>query len=362
MRVLPLLFIFAFFTSNISFSQTDKEKAKTIAQNAIKEFDKGNYDKAIEMFDEAILLDPENGVYKYEQALSYYGKTDFLTAIRIAEPLLETDISSDVIYQLVGNSYDMAGQPDKALDIYTAGLGKYKNSGKLYLETGNVYYRQDKFKEAVDAWEQGIKAEPNYPSNYYQLAKIFAQTKEDMWALLYGEIFINLERNTERTQQISKLLYDVYKQGITLADGKIQVKLSETEFRKIELEDEDVTAYMTKIDFPVVYQVATAYCAPLLTEGHTLENLYKMRKAFLEVWHKRAAGKMPNALIAWQKKVLDRGFFEQYTYWALRDGSEKEFDAWFGKNKEGFNSFAEWMKTNKLEIKTLEDYSRTDYR
>ena len=50
--------------------------------------------------------------------------------------------------------------------------------------------------------------------NYYRAARIYCVTNEELWGMLYGEIFMNLERGSNRTAEISKLLYDTYKREI----------------------------------------------------------------------------------------------------------------------------------------------------
>jgi tetratricopeptide (TPR) repeat protein len=359
MKLLPILLVLAFIGfSGIAFSQTDKEKAKTLGQDGIKEFDNGNYDKAIELFNEALELDPGNSVYIYEKALSHYAKLDYQQAINLAEPLISSGTGEDVAYQLVGNAYDMIQQPDKAIEIYNNGLKKFPNSGKLYLEMGNVYGKQSKWTEAIGSWEKGVKVEPNYPSNYYQLAKIFSRTEEEIWALLYGEIFINLERNTDRTYEISKMIYDVYRQTIKISPEKGVESISITK----NIVDLKTLSKDSKLPFEGTYELVLAISALNLSKGFNLENLYEMRESLVAGWFEKSATDFPNALLDWQKKVMDSGHFEAYSYWALQDGNQSEFKKWMKDNEEKFESFAGWMKSNKINIKAGEKYARTDYK
>ena len=120
----------------------------------------------------------------------------------------------------------MNGQVDKSKEAYERGLQIFPNSGRLYLELGNIH--QDDLNKALQYYEKGVQVDPTHSSNYYWLAKIFCNnTEEEVWGMVYGELFLNLERGSHRTEEISKLLYDTYKSEIKYPEeGKMTVSFS----------------------------------------------------------------------------------------------------------------------------------------
>lgn len=61
----------------ISFGQTNKEKANSLAKEAVKlEDEQGKYDEAIKLLEEAHKLKHDNIDYSYELAYSYTAKKD----------------------------------------------------------------------------------------------------------------------------------------------------------------------------------------------------------------------------------------------------------------------------------------------
>lgn len=360
MKNILIVSIIFFALHNITFSQPDtiKKEAERIALQGVEKCDEGLYDEAIKLFDKALLLDSGNIVYIYEKGFAYYLKKDYQTCIDIIEPLLNEDNSTDQFDQLVGNSYDYLGQDEKALQVYNEGIEKFPNSGKLFLERGNFYYQNGNKWNAVDEWEQGIEVDPYFPSNYFNLTLFFSETEEEIWALLYGEIFINLEKNTERTYEISKLLYDTYYNTIKIIDeNEIAVSIT-----KNVVYIEPGKPSVDKKRFEMYYEIAVDESSIPLIEGFNLKNLYKTRKNFLAYWFDKKLNKdFPNSLINWQKEILEKDFFKIYSYWILSQGRLDEFEKWLSKNENEFGKFAEWFVNNNIKLLKSTKYSRRHY-
>lgn len=357
----PILIIVAFLSFyNISFCQSEEDKveAEILALQGIEECDAGNYEEALILFDKALELDPGNVIYIYEKGYVYYMEKDYQLAIDIIEPLLDGTNSKDSFFQLVGNSYDFLSKDEKALEVYNKGIEKFPESGKLHLEKANLFYQNGETLKAVDEWEKGIEVDPYFPSNYYNLALFFANTEEEIWALLYGEIFMNLEKNSERTYEISKLLYDTYKNTIKIInDEEIHVSITKN---VVYIEPDKVTNIENR--FETYYEIAIAIAAVALVDGYSLKNLYEMRKSFLKIWNEKSSKDFQNALIDWQNKLMDEGFFKMYSYWLLSQGREKEFKEFLNENESEFDEFVTWFVRKKMNLVNSTKYSRKHYR
>jgi hypothetical protein len=66
-------------------------------------------------------------------------------------------------------------------------------------------------------WEAGIRVDPNYAGNYYNAALYYSRTDLLWRTILYGEIYVNMESRSERSQAIKKLLWDTYQQQLMKA-------------------------------------------------------------------------------------------------------------------------------------------------
>jgi tetratricopeptide (TPR) repeat protein len=281
------------FTTQISYGQTNKEKALAKANEGVRlEDEEGKIDEAIKLFEEAQQLDPENIDYPYEIAYACIRKKEYKKASDILEKLLNHKDVNPLIYQALGNAYDYQENTDKANETYVKGIKLFPNSGPLYLESGNMKMLKDDYSGALTYYEKGIEKDPKFPSNYYWASKIFCSSNEVVWGLIYGEIFINLERNSKRAVEISKLLYNTYQGKI-----KISKDSSRIDFCQITVNADDV-ADKDKIKFPFCLIYGGDFILSISLEKTVdISSLNRMRKSFIESYFNKGHDKThPNIL------------------------------------------------------------------
>jgi tetratricopeptide (TPR) repeat protein len=331
-----------------AIGQSKKEIAGEKANQAITHMDNGEIPQSIVLLNEAIKLDPENIVYPYELALANAFNKDYKQSIKILKPLLKHKDVWDQIYQLMGVNYSYLKQPKKAIDYFDKGLAKFPNSGILHLERGNMFLMENNYEKALSFYEKGIKVAPGFPSNYYWASKIYCSSKEKSWGLIYGELFMNLERNSRRTAEISKLLFDTYKSGIHFtSDTSMSVSFCKNMVINIEsLSDPS----KIKLPFCLVFEPTM-----LLSIGNeksvNIASLDRIRGRFIENYFKMGHSKThPNALFEYNKKVLEAGHIETYNHWILMKGDEEAFQNWHTDNGDKWDAFVKWFTDNPLKL------------
>ena len=332
-----------------SNSQSNKDVAKNKTAKAIELMDNGNIDESIKLLEEAKKLDPNSYIYDYEKAYAYYLKQDYKTSLKLYKDVVKYDDITDQCFQMLGNLYDVNGEPEKALSAYDKGLKKFPKSGRLYLEKGNVYWGQKKYATALPLYESGITVEPMFPSNYYRATLLFLNSTEQVWGMIYGEIFINLEQNSKRAAEISKLLYDVYKAQIKFKLGDT-VSVSFSKNNTININDlKDIQNF--KLPFGVGAYEPVLLMSIVNEKEINLNSLDRIRKNFVENYFKNEyITKYPNVLFDYHNYILKAGHMEAYNHWLLLKGDETGFNQWLEANKFKFDNFLEWLKDNKINI------------
>lgn len=329
--------------------QTDKEKALEKGIAAIELMDNGKIDESITLLEEAQKLDPDRFDYPYELAYAHYLKEDYKETIRILEKNKNHKDVNERLFQLLGNSYDILGNTEKAFEAYDAGLKKFPNSGIIYLEKGNVYWGKKEYEKALPFYEKGIAVDPMFPSNYYRATLIFCGSTEEVWGMIYGEIFMNLERNSKRTAEVSKLLYDTYQSEIQFSsDTSFSVSFSKNATLNIaDFQDPS----KIKLPFGIGVYEPTLMMSMISEKTIDLNSLDRIRTKFVEAYFENGNNeKYPNVLFEYQNKVKNAGHLEAYNHWILMKGDEDAFEAWYSSNIEKWDNFIEWFTGNGLEI------------
>lgn len=357
--IATIIFIFT-ATSIYSQSESEKNEAKKFGMEALELMDKdGKYSEAIELLNKSKNLDPDNIVYPYEIAYAMYHLKKYLECIEILESLTKHKDVNFRIFQLLGNSYDMSGEPDKSINAFKRGLEKFPNSGSLYLGCGIVENGRKNFNEAIRYWEMGVQVEPMFPSNYFWLANTFSVSNEPVWAFFYGEIFMNLERNSNRTIEMSYLLYDLYKEVIKFnSDTSASIDLGDV----LTLSDLTSGKVPFTMDFTVGMSIALRICMMEYGNNFSIKFLDKLRTIFLEVWSQKGKDKeIPLVLIDYQKEIFNKGYFEEYNFWLFMQGNEEEFKSWNENNPGKLEKFADWFVPNPIELNGQNFFSRKNF-
>lgn len=342
------------------FAQDNESKALEKATKAVELMDKGKFDESITLLKEAQKLDPERYDYIYELAYAYFLKKEFKSAIKVLQKNKDHASVTDRHFQLLGSCYDDSGESEKALDAFDEGLIKFPKSGFLYLEKGNVFWAKKEYGKAIPFYEKGIEVNPEFPSNYYRAAKIYCNSTEEVWGMLYGEIFMNLERNSARTAEISKLLFDTYKSQIKFtSDTSFSVSFSKN--ATISLEDlKDPGKF--KLPYGVSVYEPTLMFSMLNVKTININTLDEIRTKFLENYYANGHNKTyPNVLFDYQKKLKEQGHLEAYNHWILMKGDEAKFDVWREKNKESWDAFVKWFNDNAIQINESNKFFSDQY-
>lgn len=357
-KIIGLLLFIA--GGQIVYGQTvNKEKALEKGREAIQLMDNGKVDESIKLLEEAQKLDPERFDYPYELAYAHYLKEDYSGAIKILEKQINHKDVTELLFQLLGNSYDMLGKTDQAFESYDAGLKKFPNSGIIHLEKGNVHWNKKEYGKALTYYEKGIEVDPKFPSNYYRAAKLYCSSTEEVWGMIYGEIFMNLERNSKRTAEISALLYETYKSEIKFtSDTSMTVGFCQ----QMTMEVNSIShPENIKLPFCMIFE-PTLIISIAFEKDIDINSLDKIRTRFIDNYFNNEHDKLyPNVLFSYQKKVKDAGHIEAYNHWILMKGDEDGFDKWQSANKDKWSSFVKWFGDNGLKVNDTNKFYSGQY-
>lgn len=340
------------------FRQTAHEQASL----ALKLMDtERKYDEAIALLEQARKTDPKNPAYRYEIAYAFFKQKKYEKTIEQLRKTLRSPQADAQYYRLLGNAYEQIKKDKKAEKIYKRGLKKFPNAGQLYADIGGLSYRIGKNDAAITHWENGIAHDPAFASNYYWAARMYCHSSEKLWGMLYAELFLNLEPNGERHQEMSALLFEVYNKGMIFPTDSSAASIGYSQrARTYLLLDE--TERDSILPFQVLFDLAAQWAMPPAMRANDLPTLLALRTDFTNRWFAEKYDlHYPNVVFQRQKQIADAGHAEAYHYWLLRGGNKKQFEQWLLYNKIKFDKFIKWFNQTPLKLAKEARFYRLQY-
>ena len=114
--------------------------------------------------------------------------------------------------------------------------------------------------------EKGIEIDPSFGGNYYNAALYYFYTKDKVWSLVYGEIFVNMESLSDRGASMKQLLLQGYKEKL-FADANIMAGQEKN-----------------KNEFSKAFLDCMGKQSTLANRGITTETLTMIRSRFILEW------------------------------------------------------------------------------
>jgi tetratricopeptide (TPR) repeat protein len=330
-----------------------RERARELARAAVEQTDAGQYERARALLDSAIALDPSESSYRYEKAYAYYLGGDYTHSISILGPLLADTSATELYFDLAADAYQAMGDTATVRATLARGVERLAHAGSLFARLGTIEATAGRYQEAVALYERGMHAAPMYPENYYRAALILMSSSEPIWGLVYGEIFMNLERESQRTHQIGALLLETYRSAIHAGgDSTFSVRFSESTSALQVSGSSDPNVMVDAMARPEWLYEMTALQALSVSDhcrkqGVTIDCLSQLRTEFVRRWfNQKLDERMPSPLFDWQRTLLDVGYLEEYNYWLLGAGDPDEFYAWVERDPQRFELFQKWFRVN----------------
>lgn len=336
-------FLILIFSCNL-FAAEEKS-IEDLRNEAIELMNNGKFEESIDLIEKALLQEPENIILQYEKALAHYKLKEYNQAIEILTPLKDRPDVFVQIYQILGNSYDFIAKKYTAIDIYNEGLQKFPDSGRLYMELGIAELGNENRELAITYFERGISAEPDYPNNYYHLAKILEEDNFNFYALMYAETFMNYVRNEDKFREINKLIFELYNKIFKVNEaGKISIN-NKKRYANNKFADNYINTLIS----------AYNNVSPNDNENLTINDINKIRNDFIKMWFEKYQDKFESKILLRQKELSNAGLFEAYNYWLISDGDLEEFTIWIENNLDEYDNLLLWLRQNELIITSIID-------
>ena len=326
-----LVIFFSILT--LSLAVFGQEDPKTMHQTARGFMAQGDWDNAILVLNRLLQNDKNNIDYNKDMVQCYYYKREYEKAIEGVKVLINRDDVDMMSFQLAGNVYKALEDVKECEKVYKAGLKKFPNSGPLYSEYGELLWARKDY-DAINQWEKGIEIDPAYSGNYYNAALYYFYTKDKVWSLIYGEIFVNMESLTQRGAAMKDLLFKGYKEKL----------FKDADLMKGEEKN--------KNPFALAFLQTMNKQSSLVSKGVNTPTLTMVRARFILDWFEsNNASKFPLRLFDYQQQLMREGMFEAYNQWLFGTVENlTNFDTWTKTHPDEYKGFTAFQKNRVFRI------------
>ncbi len=169
------------YIGNAFFDKKDYDKAIEAYQNGIRinpQLDyiynalgipyrhKKEHDKALTAYQKAIAINPKNDVAYYNMGNAYYDLKEYDKAITAYQKAIEINPKDDSAYYNMGIAYDELKEYNKALTAYQKAIEINPKYDEAYNNMGIAYYNLKEYDKALTAFQKAIEINPKYDYAY----------------------------------------------------------------------------------------------------------------------------------------------------------------------------------------------------
>jgi tetratricopeptide (TPR) repeat protein len=130
---------------------------------------KHEYPKAVEDFDRAIEMDPDNAMYHNNRGVAYLRQKKFDKAVEDFDKTLKIESKFSSGYHNRGMAYSGKGRHDKAIEEFSKVIEMNPSSPVLYKDRGTAYRKLGEYELALKDFEKAIELDKKFAPGYAAL-------------------------------------------------------------------------------------------------------------------------------------------------------------------------------------------------
>ena len=149
-------------------------RAGAFNNRGIAYFSRGEFDRAVRDFDEAIAAKPNNPVLYHNRGMALYNKGDNEGAIRSYEEAIGRNPKYSIAHNDRANVYFRMKEYDKAISGYDEAVRLQPRDPVLYANRGNTYRMRGDYDQALRDFDDAIRLNPREAGSIYGRSQVYA--------------------------------------------------------------------------------------------------------------------------------------------------------------------------------------------
>jgi tetratricopeptide (TPR) repeat protein len=317
-------------------SENDEIASRKLVQEGTQEHDKGEYRKAIDLYEKAIKKNPLLGIAYYEIAYSYSESGEQRKALEAVMRSLVLNPKMETAYIMKASILDDLGLSDDAIAAYRKIIEIKPDSLSAHLNLGITLYRKGDYDSAKNEYLKAQEIQPNHPSPYLRLSQIANAKKETYEEERYLNEFVRVGKNDPRLPAVQKRLKELTTVQVNInvtgkqdAAGSAHMLLSITEGSARSL--------WQKEKHRKAFPDAKAYFPSFEEEKDVLSVL-------LPIWKEQKAKTPAISMPEYDFAVAAEkaGYLDEFLWYMNRRKLGTRAESWIKENTQKVNTFTDW--------------------
>lgn len=135
-------------------------------------YNRGEYEPALNYYDQVLQADPTNQFGLYNKALVYYSKKDYRKSIALVNYCIEENPDYGPAYYLLGDDFKFINQTDSALYFFEKAYDLGVRDAGLLQNLGDISYDQKENKKAIQFYKQAVEQDTTLALVFERLAEL----------------------------------------------------------------------------------------------------------------------------------------------------------------------------------------------
>src|SRR5215475_8264986 len=140
--------------------------------------EKGDYDRAIPDYDQAIRLNPSHANTFSNRGVAYARKGDYDRAILDYSEAIRLNPNHADAFSNRGVAYARKGDYDQAIQNYDEAIRLNPKHASALYDRGNAYRRKGDYDRAIENYDEAIRLNPNYINAFYNRGNAYRRKRD----------------------------------------------------------------------------------------------------------------------------------------------------------------------------------------
>jgi tetratricopeptide (TPR) repeat protein len=335
-----------------AFAQTTLRPARELIEEGVRLYDAGKYDEAMARYQQVLAAEPANATALGELALTYNALDHNAEAAAICEKLVKANPSgSEAVYVTYGNSLDGLRKPKDAVRAYEQGLKYFPGSYSLSYNLGVAQARSGQVPASIGSFQQAVTLNPNHASSHLSLGLMQTGSQHRIPGLLALGRFLVLEPRSRRAAEHLPLLDKAMDLGVSRTGEKsISINISSaalagTNGKESGPDNFGLAEMLLSISSATMLDKALTKDVPATPVERFRQQFESLCKGLGELGENQK-GFTWNYYVPYFVEMQKKGFVPAFSYLAHASQTEvPEVQQWLAAHPNEVAVFQEWSKS-----------------